>query len=322
MPGYSRIPTKIPFGSLASKAETLPAWPLPACKTTIRLVQRSDPSLEDRIPNSPEFIRLARGNEHTNLATIALEIARDAYPQLNPASVLSQLERWAQRVRGRCPEGARDRHILAQINRVLYEEERLRGDFDDYYNPRNSYLNDVLERRLGIPISLSIIHMEVAERVGLAMAGVNLPGHFVIRTGLGPSTLFIDPFHQGTILDRSECALRVKESTGEDVALDEEQLAPAANSVVIARMLRNLKAVYLKQAQFEQALPCLRRLVLLTRGEVVERRDLGAACVHAGAPGEAIDHLEAYLAARPDAHDAAKVGGLLKAARNRLARWN
>jgi regulator of sirC expression with transglutaminase-like and TPR domain len=270
----------------------------------------------------PEFVRLVRGDERADLTRLTLEIARDAYPELDPAACLDRLDRLADRVRDRCRDGARLNQILGQINWVLFTEEGFRGNDDDYYDPRNSYLNDVLDRKLGIPISLSVLYMAVAQRIGLPMSGVNLPGHFVIRTGFGGTPTFVDPFHQGLLLDRAGCVRRVAEVTGQSVELDDDQLAPCPVSTIIARMLRNLKAVYLRDGDFASSLPVMRRLVALTNGHPIERRDLGVACLHAERPGEAIDHLEAYLDARPHAADFRAVNAMLRAAWRDVAASN
>lgn len=262
----------------------------------------------------PEFQRLVRGDERVDLTRITFEIARDAYPALDPAIYLNRIDELADRVRERCRDGARLNQILGQINWVLFTEERFRGNDEDYYDPRNSYLNDVLDRKLGIPISLSILYMAVAQRIGLTLSGVNLPGHFVVRTGFGAEPMFVDPFHQGRLLDRAGCARRVEEVTGQTVELDDDQLDPCPASAIVARMLRNLKAVHLRDADFASSLPVMRRLVALTNGHPLERRDLGVACLHAERPGEAIAHLEAYLDAYPHAEDIRTVSTFLRAA--------
>jgi len=272
--------------------------------------------------DSPEFRRLLDGQPGADLARIALEIARDAYPGLDAGRYLGRLDELAARVRQRCPGEATPRQVVGQINWVLFVEEGFRGDTDDYYDPRNSYLNEVLDRKAGIPISLSVVYLALADRLGLAMAGVNLPAHFVVRVGRGPGALFIDPFHSGALLDRRGCERRVEEVTGQAVELSAAQLAPCPLPTMVARMLRNLKAVYLQRHDFDPALPVVRRLVALAPEEPLERRDLGMVCLHADRPGEAIGHLAAYLAAAPNAEDATVIDSLLQAARRDLAGRN
>ncbi|HEX8200354.1 MAG TPA: transglutaminase-like domain-containing protein, partial [Isosphaeraceae bacterium] len=251
--------------------------------------------------DSPEFQRLLRGDERADLTRIALEIAADAYPGLEAGSVLGAIDGLAGRVRQRVPAAAGTRQVVGQINWVLFVEEGFQGNVDDYYDPRNSYLNEVLGRKTGIPISLSVLYLALAERVGLPMAGVNLPAHFVVRAGQGTETVFVDPFHAGALLDRAGCQRRVAEVSGRTEPLTEAELAPCPTGVIVTRMLRNLKATYLQRQDFAAAVPVQRRLVALLEDDPLERRDLGVVCLHAGRPGEALDHLPAYLAAFPQA---------------------
>ncbi|MBX6314465.1 MAG: transglutaminase family protein [Isosphaeraceae bacterium] len=272
--------------------------------------------------DSPEFRRLLSGDPAADLTRIALEIARDAYPDLDTARYLRLLDGLAERVCDRCPEGAEARQILGQINWVLFIEEAFRGNAEDYYDPRNSYLNEVLDRKLGIPITLSVLYLAVAERIGLEMAGVNLPAHFLIRTGRGGRAIFVDPFHGGTLLDRRGCERRIEEVTGQAIALSDEQLAPCPMTAIVARMLRNLKAIYLREGDFAAALPVQRRLVALEGNDPRERRDLGVSCLQADRPGEAVSHLQTYLQARPQAEDAEAIAVLLSRAWREWAQRN
>lgn len=273
--------------------------------------------------DSPEFLRLIRGEHEPDLMLLALEIARDAYPDLDASSYVLQIDRLADRVRDRCPQGASARHILGQINWVLYVEEKFEGDTENYYDARNSYLNEVIERKLGIPMSLSLLYLAVAERLGLAMSGVNLPAHFIIRAGNGSGTIFVDPYHGGKLLDREGCEALAAEVLGrEPEPLSDAALAPCPTRILVARMLRNLKAAHLREHDFVSALPVLRRLVALDKDDPEEKRDLGVSCLHAGRPGEAIDHLKHYLNARPKASDAEDVAAMLKVARLEIASWN
>jgi len=272
--------------------------------------------------DSPEFLRLLRGEVEPDLTRLALEVARDAYPDLNAIDQITKIDALASRVRDRCPEGAKTRHILGQINWVLFVEEGFRGNQDDYQNPRNSYINEVLDRKLGIPLSLSILYLAIADRLGLAMSGVNLPGHFVIRSGRGDSTLFVDPYSQGTILDRHGCDRLAARATGRIESIDDAVLAPCSTSTIVVRMLRNLKASHLREHDFTATVPVLRRLVALRKGDFEERRDLGIVCARAGLPGEALVHLAAYLAARPHADDSEDIAALARVARREVAGLN
>lgn len=268
---------------------------------------------------SPEFLRLLEGDPRADLTLIALEIARDAHPDLVPNLYLDKIDEFADRVRQRCPSGAPPRQIIGQINWVLFLEERFQGSTENYYDPRNSYLNEVIDRREGIPISLSVLYRAVAERLALTMDGVNLPAHFILRTGQGSSTLFVDPFQGGALLDSKGCERRIGEVTGQAISLTDRQLAPAPLPLIVARILRNLKAVYLRDQQFTTVLPVLRRLAVLVPDDPLEQRDLGVSCLRAERPGEAIDPLQTYLNARPEANDAGQVRALLRAAWREVA---
>jgi regulator of sirC expression with transglutaminase-like and TPR domain len=257
-----------------------------------------------------------------HLARIALEIARDAYPDLDVEAYLNKLEELAARASSRFRPGAKVRDIIGQINWVLYVEEGIGGNREEYYDPRNSYLNEVLDRRLGIPISLSVVYRTVAEHLGLSMAGVNLPAHFMLRVDDDERTWFVDPFHAGAIYTRKRCEQRLSEIAQQPVVLTDSLAAPCSIAVVVSRILKNLKAIYWNTQDVASILPVQRRLVALNPNEPAELRDLGVLCVHAERLGEAIDPLEAYLQSDPPSDDAREIRVLLDVVRRHVARWN
>jgi regulator of sirC expression with transglutaminase-like and TPR domain len=271
---------------------------------------------------SPEFERLLRRESRSDLVRIALEIACDAYPGLDIDRYLGKIDTLADRVRDRCVTGAKTRSVLGQINWVLFVEEAFQGNAENYYDPRNSYLNQVIDRKTGIPITLSVLYATIAARVGVTLHGVNLPAHFMLRTGSGDGTLFVDPFHAGALLDRKSCERQLAQLIGRPVTLSEAQLASCGPDLVVARMLRNLKLIYLEQHDYVSALPVVRRLAALNRSDPDEQRDLGMLCLQLDRPAEAITLLEDYLDARPQAPDADVIGPLLRAARRETALRN
>lgn len=271
---------------------------------------------------SPEFERLLRRDARPDLTRIALEIARDAYPDLEPGPYLEWIEALAARVRDRAPAAAKARQVLGQINWVLFVEEGFQGNTEDYYDPKNSYLNQVIERKTGIPISLSVLYRAVAHRLGLEMEGVNLPAHFMLRVDRGGETIFVDPFHAGALLDRQGCERRVAELIGRPVVLSDLEIAPCGLDLVVTRMLRNLKAIYLRGHDFSTALPVQRRLAALNPDDPLEQRDLGMLCLQLDRPAEAIAPLQSLLDARPEPEDADAIRALLRAARREVASWN
>lgn len=271
---------------------------------------------------SPEFQRLLKREPRADLVRIALEIARDAYPDLDFDHYLGKIEALTARVRDRCPPGAKPRALLGQINWVLFVEEAFQGNTEDYYDPRNSYLNQVIDRKMGIPISLSVLYASIAAGVGLELAGVNLPAHFLLRAGRGEATIFVDPFHSGALLDHKGCERRIAQIVGRSVALSDLQLAPCGHDLVVTRMLRNLKAIYLERHDYQAALAVLERLAALNPGDPREQRDLGMLWLQLDHPAQAIAPLQAYLEARPQAPDASTIVPLLRAARHNMALRN
>jgi regulator of sirC expression with transglutaminase-like and TPR domain len=214
------------------------------------------------------------------------------------------------------------RDVLGQINWVLFVEEELRGNQEEYYDPRNSYLNEVLDRRLGIPISLSVIYWAVAESLGLSVAGANLPGHFMLRVEDGDRTWFVDPFHSGAVMSPEMCRRRLSETLQQPVELDDAMVAPCTAATVVTRILRNLKAIYLRREDLPSVVLIQRRLAALNPRDADEVRDLGVLCLRAERPGEAVDPLRAYLESSPTDALAPEISALLDAARRRLAEWN
>jgi regulator of sirC expression with transglutaminase-like and TPR domain len=255
-----------------------------------------------------------------DLAELALYVARDEYPELDVAAYLSELDAMAHEardyVRGDLP--AR----VTGLCRYLFHEMGFRGNVQEYYDPRNSYLNDVLDRRTGIPISLSAVAMAVGARTGLHVVGVPLPGHFVAKAAADGQEVLFDPFHGGRRLSRHDCKNLVEQVTGMPFRATRRELAAAPVGVIVVRMLNNLKAVYLREGNFGRAARVLGRLRQISPDDPGHRRDLGVALVKIGQPGAAIDHLAAYLEGAPTGEDREAVQQLLNQARDEVARWN
>lgn len=257
----------------------------------------------------------------TDLAELALHLARDEYPDLDTAVYLARLddlaERLAPRLTGRLAADA------VELTQLLFADEAFGGNHADYYDPRNSYLNDVLDRKVGLPITLSLVAAAVGTRAGLTVEGVGLPGHFVAKVvGEDGAAAFFDPFHAGRFLDPAACEKLVEEATGRPFELTPAAAAAAPNGAVAVRLLTNLKSVYLKTADFSRAARTTERLVSLLPSDADQRRDLGVCLIHANRPGRAIPHLRAYLAAAPSAADVETVGEFLSQALREVARWN
>jgi regulator of sirC expression with transglutaminase-like and TPR domain len=256
-----------------------------------------------------------------DLAELNLRLAADEYPHLDVLSYLNKLDELAEEVRPRLVGDLEDR--TAAFAEFLFDECGFAGNADDYYDPRNSYLNEVLDRRLGLPISLSILAMSVGERCGLTVLGVGLPGHFIAKAvnESGDEVPF-DPFHGGQLLDYDGVERLVSAVTGHPFQAHEESLAATPPGLVAQRMLNNLKATLLKGGEFARAARVIRRLTQLVPADPTQRRDLGVSLVRAGECGPAIKHLRAYLEMCPAADDAAAARQFLREARKQVARWN
>ena len=180
----------------------------------------------------------------------------------------------------------------------------------------------MLDRRLGIPITLAVIFWSVAQRLGLAVAGVNLPAHFMLRVDDENHTWFVDSFDGGAIYNRQRCEQKLTEIAQEPVILTDALIAPCSIATVVGRILRNLKSIYWHNHDIASILPVQRRIVALNQKEANELRDLGVLCVQAERLGEAIDLLEAYLRSDPPPTDSREVEALLTVVRRQVAGWN
>jgi regulator of sirC expression with transglutaminase-like and TPR domain len=250
------------------------------------------------------------------LAEAALALAEEEYPRLDTARYLAQLDALAAAALSRA--GARDAaSMLRALRATLFGEDGFRGNDEAYYDPRNSFLNEVLERRLGIPISLSIVYIEVAARAGFPVRGVSFPGHFLVKhVSPGGREVFVDPYRGGELLSAEDCAARHRARThGRE--LDPRALEAAPAPQILARMLHNLKRIYVDRRDDPRALWVVDRLLLLRPGDPIERRDRGLVEARLGGATAAAADLEAYLEAVPGADDADEVRGMVAQLRSR-----
>ena len=255
-----------------------------------------------------------------DIAELSLWLARDEYPMLDVEASLTEINALAHDARSLIRGDFASR--VHGLCRFLFHELGLHGNTRDYYDPRNSYFNQVLERRTGIPISLSAVTMAIGARVGIDIAGVGLPGHFIVRATSNGDEILLDPFHGGRILTREDCENLVHQVTGMEFEATPENLGNIPLGLMVQRMLNNLKVIYLKAEDLPRAIRIMERLRQLTPEAVQQRRDLGATLLHAGEPGKAIDHLQAYLNEVPEADDLHTVQALLKQAQGRVAELN
>ena len=255
-----------------------------------------------------------------DLAELALALAHNQYPDLDVEAYLGELEAMAHEIRPRL--AAASRRPVRLLCRYLFEDMGFQGNNEEYYDDRNSYLNEVMDRRKGIPITLSAVAMAVGGRAGLEVVGVGLPGHFVAKAVADGEEVLFDPFHGGRVLTPADCERLVLQSAGVAFEATPDALRPAPLGFIVTRLLTNLKGVYLGEGEFLRAVRVMERLSQLNPADALLHRDLGLTLLHAERPGRAIDHLNAYLEMGPGAEEAAAVREFLDQARALVARWN
>jgi regulator of sirC expression with transglutaminase-like and TPR domain len=217
---------------------------------------------------------------------------------------------------------AKPRDVLQQINWTMFVEEELKANRESYFDPRNSYLHELLDRKLGIPISLSILYRALAERLGLAVEAVSFPSHLMLRVEDGATAWFVDPYESGAVMDQERCEKRRSMLAIESLSSIDPLSTRLTVPAVVARMLRGLKATYWNSHDVESAILVQRRLVALIDNDPYELRDMGVMLVQADRLDEAIEPLEAYLATAPSAEEIRKFSALLSAVRHQIVQMN
>lgn len=260
-----------------------------------------------------------------DLTEAALLCAQDAYPDLDIAAEKLAIRRLGETLARRLPSDFSITHRLIALNNYLFKELGFTGNSAEYYDPRNSFLNDVVARRTGIPITLAILYLELGSQIGLKLAGVSFPGHFLVKARVSGGELVLDPFAGGRSVSEDELRERLKPFAGVAGAKSlpiEEFLAAATPRQVLARLLRNLKAIHLEAAELERALAVMNRLVILLPDVAEERRDRGRLYARMDCARAAVEDLGHYAASRPDAADAGSVAAELAEQAIRAARLN
>ena len=260
-------------------------------------------NLNARVAQVAEDLERALNAPGGDIAPAALAIARVEYPALDAEPYLDRIDEMgnnAARRLGGVAGGSSD--AIGLLNEYLFEEEGFSGNRENYEDPRNSFLNDVLDRRRGIPISLAVIYLEVARRAGVEVTGVNFPGHFLLRAGspLGDDDLIIDPFHGGAMLTEFDCRQLLRNHVGDEAAFDGSLLAPATRHDIVVRMLVNLKRLYVRMRSFPQARFVSTLLLAVNPSAVSELRDRGLLAYHLEDFASALRDLEEYLRLSPN----------------------
>ena len=238
-------------------------------------------------------------DEEIDLVGAALLIARVSYPRLDEAVYRQYLSELTGRLRSRLNETDRPVAMIEKLNRILFEEEGFRGNRHNYFDPDNSFINRVVDRKLGIPITLSLIYTEVGKKAGMNLSGIALPVHFITALFHESGRTLIDPFKQGEILSEEECRTMVRRRLGEESAFDTRQLSPARPKEILIRMLRNLKAIYLQTHNDMKAFQMLHWILTLDPGSKAELRERGLLYEALGNTDRAAEDLERYIALSP-----------------------
>lgn len=272
----------------------------------------TEPSFRDVLLNASD--RLPRG---------ALSLSKSiAYPHLDIEAYLNRLEKLGDQARETLPSLGSFRVQAAALADYLFGQAGFTGNAAEYWDPKNSYLNEVLDRRLGIPISLSVIYIEIANQLGIPAYGVGLPGHFIVGVQDEAGPIYLDPFHGGRTLSQEDCADLVRTTTGYEGAFQPAWLTPVDPLEIIVRMLNNLRFVFIEQEAWPEAIKVVEHLCLLRANPTSLKRDLGLLHYRDGALRKALSYLEAYLSQEPEATDVPDVRKCLNHVARELARLN
>lgn len=263
----------------------------------------------------PDWNALAGyGDDELPLLDTALLIARDEYPQLDAASYLDTIQGYADALRPKLPQDSGLPAKLIAINHYLFDDLGFTGNIMQYDDPRNSYLNEVFDRKLGIPISLAVVQIELMRRLGLPLDGISFPGHFLVRLPVEDGILVMDPYNKGRPVSVEELKERASSHLGGQTPDDHQLidiLAPATHRTILSRMLRNLNRLYLQRADWERVARTADRLLKISPDSAEALRERGMAYRQLGYVQGARDDLLRYLQVVPDADDEEPIRAML-----------
>jgi regulator of sirC expression with transglutaminase-like and TPR domain len=271
--------------------------------------------MPDGAAASRRDLRRLAAADPVDLARGALAIAREEYPGLDDAPYLARLDELAAQVRATLPPGASPERKVGRLNAFLFHDQGFRGATEEYYDPRNSFLNEVLDRRCGIPLTLSLVYLEVGRRCGLTVHGVGFPGHFLCKVELDGGELVVDSFARGQLLALDELRRRFRAAMGEGVAFDPRALRPAAPREMLVRMLQNLRQLYTQKGDLPRALSAVDRVLLLAPRSVRALRERAELCEKLGGRRAAADDLARVLQLDPEVGDAEELRSRVRALR-------
>ncbi|MEQ9568980.1 MAG: transglutaminase-like domain-containing protein [Longimicrobiales bacterium] len=260
-----------------------------------------------------DFARAAaRTDADLDLAHMALLVAREEYPQLPPEPYLARLDQMAEEVRDRLGDESAPPVVLQELLDVVYQRHGFRGNREAYYDPRNSFLNDVLDRRKGIPLTLGIVLLEVGWRLGLPLEGVNFPHHFLVRYAGDVLQLLVDPFDGGQVRFQDQAQEFLDRVYGGMVRVRPSYLEPASRRDMLVRLLTNLKSLYTNVGDDLRAVAAVERILLLRPDANHEHRELGLLLARLGRAEDAARHLRTFLDREPGSPEAPRVRAILR----------
>ncbi len=265
---------------------------------------------------------VSRSDSEINLAEAALLIAAEEYPRLEVALYLEKLENFGERARERAETATNGAEIITSMNATLFDELGFQGNRENYYDPRNSFLNEVIDRRSGLPITLSVIYIEVARQIGFSIHGIGLPGHFIVGHFNPSENFFIDVFNGGRMLTDNALADLVTGMSGGRIEFNSTHLLPVTKKQILTRMLSNLLSIYAGGQDYRRAISSIERILLLIPDSLQHIRDYGLLLAQVEKTNSAIEQLEKYLKQMPDAEDAETIREQIKKLKQARARLN
>jgi regulator of sirC expression with transglutaminase-like and TPR domain len=246
------------------------------------------------------------------LAEAALIMASEEYPQLELSPYLDRLDRIADVVRQKRSSSDSPLDTVKKINTVLFDTFEFRGNTEDYYDPRNSFFNDVLDSRIEIPITLSAVYIEIAKRLSFPMAGVGMPGHFMVKYADQSEEFFVDSYNRGEILTREDCRAKLHERYGDSIEFNDRLLARATNQQILWRMLNNLKDIYVKGHVIDKCLLIVDMMLMVDSEDLTQFRDRGLLRLQLRQFDGAGRDLEHYLQHAQNAQDREEIENHVK----------
>ena len=284
------------------------------------MVSRCSPEI---IQAFAELVRAEIDDERIDLLRAALTFARIEYPQLDPEPYVRQIEELAQRVVTRIRDASDPAQSIAAINEVLYQEEMFRGNTVEYYSPLNSFINDVLDRRLGIPISLALVYMEIGRRAGFPLFGVGMPGHFLVKhyDVSGQPTL-IDTFERGMVVTEEDCRQKVFQLTAGQSTLQPEFLNTVTKRQMLTRMMNNLRTIYLARRDLKRAVQVVDLILVIYPRSPEDVKQRAVLRYNLDDLSGAVADFEDYVKMSPEASDAEEIKQTALSLRRQMARLN